>query len=1200
MLVLLATTPTAATKSSSEPEGLAAVARLQSIVEEATACSLPGVGVKYDTFIPCMWQAVSRGFVKHAHAVFVGDGLRDGFTAGIDVTRLRGHRWFSNYKSAVEGRDAVTRATMKRVDAGKTVQIGTWSDQLAACLRNSFPATAIFPVGAVSKPLEPTELRPTSDHTRTGLNSATDLDFLKHSLNTYHEIAWFLRQDYFMRVSDVDAAFPMLPLHPKVWPFFMFRFFADSVSTALTLFMHVCGDFGAAGMPGTFKIFFSDVVCGMARSVQVLTLPLPVYVDDCGLIGEYGPEVDAEMEKFHAWANDVCGVLFKVIKDRAAAQNQLMLGFWWDSTTLTRTLEHRKLFQYMEMLGEYSTRPTLSLRELQSVAGRMQRAIMTFPPGAACLLVSVFTLMAGLSLPWHKRRTNRAARGDFKFVQRLLSMNLGRGYYSYANFKRAPDCQMDASKSKAYTGGGFVSACGLYDFFKYGARAKRHPIDELEGDTSTVCATRLAKLWRRCIVRFFIDNSAFEKSGEKGRSKAARLNALLKELFVLQVAYEFIIEYVWISTHDNVNADHLSRGREEDFLTSVYESGFWTPNVVPRRMEGAGRTRTMPEERGAISIKDLTPSASSPESQQMRTPADKGSVGAVPTPQSTFDAHARSAHMDRAESEDTHTEPLESETYFARAMRAPAVTVRGCTKSISLVMMLFVGCFLQVAQPMPISRHAASLSYSHASIFDGLPREMMGAVEQVMDNRLSASSWRTVKGGVKIWREVAERHDWPVIIASEDPTRGGKLAAFVMHMVQNTELVYGSIEKYVWGVRSYMQVYYEADPIMGVRHWENFMASVKVLTWAPAEPRRRCPAKVVKSILEFIKDNHFDSFFWVQMGFLIILLLCSFSRSECPCPKTFTGRECYDKDEHFNVEDFDIKHAGGRRALFVRFRAIKQDKRVERPEAAGEGDWAVLGEIPGSPYCPLMWFLRLQRFHGHRPDKRGPFFLDPDKIRPLIYGKALEAFHDLQEAVNVPRDERAGLHGLRVEGHNSTKNGLGPDIAQAHGLWKSNAVRRYDRFAMNQVVRIPSVIMGADDGDNLAPTNEARARGPSNRRMRRSDVQPIRPSAENTSAMGGASDGGEADVHSVLDASDEYEGEASQSDESGQSGEGTQEDARRFLAANHLMHLTPSGHTAGRPQGYWGQPSARRGPVPRAQSPPSRRRSPSGSYHAED
>ena len=54
----------------------------------------------------------------------------------------------------------------------------------------------------------------------TGLNAATDLSFLHHTLDTYSEIAAFLKQAYFMRVSDVDAAFSLLPLHPDLWPFF--------------------------------------------------------------------------------------------------------------------------------------------------------------------------------------------------------------------------------------------------------------------------------------------------------------------------------------------------------------------------------------------------------------------------------------------------------------------------------------------------------------------------------------------------------------------------------------------------------------------------------------------------------------------------------------------------------------------------------------------------------------------------------------------------------------------------------------------------------------------------------------------------------------------------------------------------------------------------------------------------------------------
>ena len=53
MLVLLATIPSAASPSSSEPAGLAAVARLQSSVEESTACSLCPSGA------PRRWRPVT-------------------------------------------------------------------------------------------------------------------------------------------------------------------------------------------------------------------------------------------------------------------------------------------------------------------------------------------------------------------------------------------------------------------------------------------------------------------------------------------------------------------------------------------------------------------------------------------------------------------------------------------------------------------------------------------------------------------------------------------------------------------------------------------------------------------------------------------------------------------------------------------------------------------------------------------------------------------------------------------------------------------------------------------------------------------------------------------------------------------------------------------------------------------------------------
>ena len=68
-----------------------------------------------------------------------------------------------------------------------------------------------------------------------------------------------------MYVSDVEAAFPMIPLLPALWWVFMFKFFADDETMDESLYMHMFGDFGAAGLPGTFKIFFVDVLVQMAR-----------------------------------------------------------------------------------------------------------------------------------------------------------------------------------------------------------------------------------------------------------------------------------------------------------------------------------------------------------------------------------------------------------------------------------------------------------------------------------------------------------------------------------------------------------------------------------------------------------------------------------------------------------------------------------------------------------------------------------------------------------------------------------------------------------------------------------------------------------------------------------------------------------------------------------------------------------------------
>ena len=1049
MLMLIAIIPASAMPASSE--GLDEFFSLRHLVREENACALPGVSIKYDSFIPCMWKAVASGHVQHKHATFVADGLRNGFMAGVDTSLLQGHRWFRNYESALINRAPITQGTMKRVRSGKTLRLGTWTHALGALVRATFGSSAIFPMGAVPKPGS-TEMRATDDHTRTGLNAATVLEFLKHSLSALNEISEFLLQDYFMRVSDVDAAFTLLPLHPDVWQYFMFRFFHSDDCDDQSLFMHVCGDFGAAGMPGTFKIFFSDVVVGMARSARVLTLPMPIYVDDCSAIGGCRVQVDAEMDAFHEWADRICGVFFKAIKDRLAAQRQLVLGFWWDSTTFSRTLDESKLLLYVDMLADFSSRRKLSLRDMQVVAGRVQRCIMTFPPGAACLLVSLFSLMVGLRLPWHARRTTRRVRTDLQFIHNLLQVNLGRGFYSYKHFKSAPEVRSDACKGR-YCGGGYVSQCGRYNFWEYGSRAARQLIDYLEGDCVVLCVEQLGHLWKNCTVPFGIDNSSFEFSAEKGRSRVERLNVLVRRLFWLQLEFQCIISYFWLCSADNWLADLLSRNHEGQFIVDVVEQGYLLPGASLIRHEEAGKKRVLPERRGEM-----------------------GDLGEISKVKSAVPAQSSS-------------KPQTAPPLSRRISRSRKPSLLGAS--------LFLIFCVQPATPMPAGRSFAStVQYSRTSIFSGLPLDMVDIVEGVLDNRLSTSSWRTVKAGVKLWRAVAVERGWSAIIHTDDPHRGAKLVTFVGSLLTDTALVWGSISAYVWGVRTWMTLQHQADPGLGLELFDNFLAGVKVLTWVAGEPRRRVPLSTVEAILDCCD---LLSFMAVQFCFFMLLCLFSFSRSECPCPKVFAGRDQYNKNVHWRVEDFDVRTTDGKPALWVRFRAIKQDPRVERPEASGDGDWAMIGDIEGSKFSIITWFVRLQQFHGRRSDREGPFFVD-ESGRPFLYRVALGMFKQLQLRVGVPPAELAGLHGLRVEGWNATKARLGEDVAVAHGLWKSRACLRYDRFKLSLIYRIPAAIVGLDAVDNTdMHLDSERDAGPPSGRLTRAVL--ARPSNSEASVV---------------------------------------------------------------------------------------------------
>jgi hypothetical protein len=280
------------------------------------------------------------------------------------------------------------------------------------------------------------------------------------------------------------------------------------------------------------------------------------------------------------------------------------------------------------------------------------------------------------------------------------------------------------------------------------------------------------------------------------------------------------------------------------------------------------------------------------------------------------------------------------------------------------------------------------------------------------------------------------------------------------YMVDETELAGSSILNYVWGLRTYMKHNRQLDPAFGVSEWDDWCHAVSVVAWVQGEPRRMVPLSLIRDSLRKVDLDNFQE---VQAANLMLMLLFSFARSETPCPKTVDG---FDSDQHLQVKDV-LPQGGPRFKLMLRLKRIKQDQRIERPEAR-EGDWIWLGDTPSDTlFSVKAWTHRLFALHGAARDADSPFFVAPaNRSHPLTYDSGMRHVRALwAKASSAEESKRYGLHGLRVTGYTLAKRGAGDTLAVAHGGWKSDAHERYERFSASQVLALPAAMLAAGAAD---------------------------------------------------------------------------------------------------------------------------------------
>ena len=546
------------------PNDWAAFCELQGRVQRDGVGQLKGTQVG-KAFCDKLDELVSVGKFDADKADYLKNGVTMGFDLGLDESVMKGKRVFRNYPTAYAAKEKVTDALRDRVRSGKTLKLGAFDGD--ASKLPGVNATVV-PMGSVAKKLEPDKVRPYSDHTKTKFNKAAR-DRVEHTLDTYDEIAEALKPSYCARIEDVDAAFPILPLKPRVWNHMLIWWYdvdrpLEEQDGPNTLYCHIYADFGTAPLPGIWDLFWKAIKA-MAQHDGVLTLPMPHFVDDNTLIGPTAEEVDSVGDKLSDYVEKL-GAPFKRLKSKRAAMLQLVLGFWWDSVARTRTLEKEKLKIYIDYLLEIAGKSTVTLAELRVLLGRMHRASMTMPGGAKAFLGNVLSMIRGLKLPWHRRHLSEKARRDILKLVDILRSNHGQGYFDTSHLPWFPSIWTDAMKDDSTAAWGWCCADGEYDYGMYNRNKGRRFIDELEGDAVERAMSAIGHRAQNTRVPIYIDNSSFQQSLKKGWSKAERLTEIIKKLYELSVKFNCVIVPIWISTNDNIGADSLSRGEMDKFF----------------------------------------------------------------------------------------------------------------------------------------------------------------------------------------------------------------------------------------------------------------------------------------------------------------------------------------------------------------------------------------------------------------------------------------------------------------------------------------------------------------------------------------------------------------------------------------------------------------------------------------------------------
>ena len=462
-------------------------------------------------------------------------GFNLGFRGVMNETPLK------NNKSARDNPEKVSKAIAKEVERGHTAGPFPYPP---------FPHCHVSPIGAAPKPDGSCRLlldlsQPTGESVNDAINK-NEFPCKYTHFDAATDLVFRLGKGCYLTKIDIKHAYRLLPVRPQDWPLLVYfwkgRYYVD-----LKL------PFGGRSSASIFTSF-ADLVCWILREKYLL------------IIIHYSDDFLMFTKNTLSMALDNLKTLKKAFKemDIPVADDKLVgpatelpyLGLMINTDKFIISIPQEKVDELMEQMPWWCGRRTCTLRELQSLNGKLNFYSKAIPPGRV-FTRRLIDLTKTVKKPSHYITINREARDDIHWWCELLMTQNRASFIPDPKKLYSTDLMLftDAARYK-----GFGAIYGAHWIqAKWPRELYNEDIDFLELFAILAAARTWGHEWKGRRVVFVTDNKPITQIWQKGSTPSPNIMTLVRKLYLHAAISHFSVSFKFIFSFHNAVADALSR-----------------------------------------------------------------------------------------------------------------------------------------------------------------------------------------------------------------------------------------------------------------------------------------------------------------------------------------------------------------------------------------------------------------------------------------------------------------------------------------------------------------------------------------------------------------------------------------------------------------------------------------------------------------